>query len=164
MIWMKSPLALLGNQVEGVSERCTVVSASALTSRSSTNSSIPFLSHPLLNALGLESKDVRAHIPHDVVECVDRFVHPLPRPIRITLEQRHRTLDREPHRIDRLDDPIVQILGDAIPLLEDGEALSASLQLLDQSRVVDGDPSLRSQRESYTLVILREASQALVSR
>jgi hypothetical protein len=50
----------------------------------------------------------------------------------------------------------VQISGDAVSLLEDGKALSASLELIDQSRVVDRDPSLRCQRDGDAFVIFGE--------
>ena len=71
-----------------------------------------------------------------------------PRPVSSSTRSEH-LLERQAHAVDRLDDPVVEVLADPLPLLHDREALD----LVVQPRVVDGDPGMDGEHLEQPLVV-----------
>ncbi len=84
-----------------------------------------------------------------VQALVDAFV--------VGAQQRPGGLQRHADREERLDDPVVEVAGDAVPLGLDGEGS----QPLRQQRVLDRRPRLGGEDQQETLVAVVEAAALL---
>src|SRR5690349_18748230 len=71
---------------------------------------------------------------------------------------RQRRLRRHSRREQPRDDLVVELAGDALPVLEDGDVLEARLQ----AGVVDGDAGRGSQRHRQSFVLLAELLRTLL--
>ena len=70
----------------------------------------------------------------------------------LLLHQLGDVLEREPDGVDRLDDPVVEVLADPLALLDDREALD----LVVEARVLDRDPGVDREHLDEALVVVGE--------
>ena len=82
------------------------------------------------------------------MEAVDGALDAPDHLVGVLAHQLRDVLEREAHRVDVLEDPVVQVLADPLPLVDDGQALD----LLVQARVLDGDPSVAGEGLDERLV------------
>ena len=81
------------------------------------------------------------------------------RPGRVALEQRHGRLGGEDDAEELLRDGVVQLAGEPVPLLDDGELAAA----LVQARVLDRDRGVRGEHLDQLLVVVVELGAASLS-
>ena len=106
--------------------------------------------------LRLEPEDEVADVADGQVEAVDRALDPSLDLVRVLAHELRDVLERESDRVDALDDPVVEVAADPLALVDDREALD----LLEQSRVLDGDPGVEGEGLDQALVVLRELRTA----
>ena len=106
---------------------------------------------------GPKPEDVVAQVADHVVELLDGQVDPL-RDLRVARDHRG-ALEPHPHREQRLDDAVVELLGDPLAVLEQGEPLVRPMKahVLDRGSGLD-----REHDESFFVVRVELGRIALV--
>ena len=90
------------------------------------------------------------------MEAVDRALDPSLDLVRVVAQELRDVLEREPDRVDVLDDAVVEVLADALALVDDRQPLD----LLVQAGVLDGDPGVDGERLDEALIGLGELGGA----
>ena len=98
--------------------------------------------------LRAEAEDEVADVADREVEAVDRALDASLDLVRVVADELGDVLEREPDRIDVLDDAVVEVLADALALVDDRQALD----LLVQPGVLDRDPGVDGERLDQPLV------------
>jgi hypothetical protein len=98
--------------------------------------------------LRAQSEDEVADVADRQVEVVDRSLDAPDDLVAVLFHQLRDVLERQPDRVDALDDAVVQVLADALALVDDREALD----LLVQARILDGDRGMAGERLDERLV------------
>ncbi len=106
--------------------------------------------------LRLEPEDEVPDVADGQVEAVDRALDPSLDLVGILADELRDVLQRQSDGIDALDDPVVEVPADALALVDDGQALD----LLEQARVLDGDPGMEREGLDDALIVLRELCPA----
>ena len=109
-----------------------------------------------------QPQDVGADVRDDEVERVDRAVHPGDRleAAIVLLDQLRDVLERQADGVDGLDDPVVEVLADALPLLDDRH----TLHLVVEAGIVDGDAGVDGEHLDQALIRLGERLSVLLVR
>ena len=128
-------------------------------------SSVASCSSPVADVACLEedraqAEDEVADVADHRVERIDRLIDPPPCLLRLVGEQVRDVLQRERLGVDRLDDAVVEVAADPIPLVDDGEAA----YLVVQPRVVDRDPRVQREHLDQRLVIGAELGRTELVR
>ena len=110
----------------------------------------------LLHQLGPEPEDEVADVADRDVEGVDRAIDAGRRLRRLRGHEVRHVLERQADRVEALDDPVVEVLADALALVDDREPLD----LLVQPRVLDGDPRVEREHLDEALILLAELGGA----
>ena len=104
-------------------------------------------------------EEVRPETEHEVADVADRSLDGVDRPVdaghglgRVLRHQRLDVLQRQRHGVQALDDPVVELLPDAVALLHDRQLPD----LLVQSRVLDRDAGVEGKQLDQLLVRGRE--------
>ena len=103
-----------------------------------------------------EAEDEVPDVPDREVEAVDRPLDASFDLVRVVAHELGDVLEREADGIDVLDDPVVEVLADALALVDDGQPLD----LLVQAGVLDRDPGVDRERLHEALVRLGELGGA----
>ncbi len=106
---------------------------------------------------GAQSEDVVAQVSYRAVDLFDRALEPASD--LWIVGRRRGPLQAHANGEQRLDDPVVQLLRDALSLLEQletGQVALRSLRLLVETRVLDRDAGLRCEHDERFLVLLAE--------
>ena len=102
--------------------------------------------------LRAQPEDEVPDVPDGQVQAVDRALDASLDLVRVVPHELGDVLQRQADRVDVLDDPVVQVLADALALVDDRQPLD----LLVQSGVLDGDPGVDGERLDQALVTLGE--------
>ena len=105
---------------------------------------------------GRRPEDEVADVADRCLDGVDRPVDPGPGLGRVLRHQRLDILERQRHRVEALDDPVVELLSDALALFDDRQLLD----LLVQPRVLDRDARVVGEQLDQLLVGGAENSPA----
>ena len=92
------------------------------------------------------------------MQAIDGLARALSRLTRGRLSQLRDVLERQRHGVDALDDAVVQLTADAVPLINHREAL----HLLVEAGVVDGDGGMQGEHLDQGLVIGAELGGILL--
>ena len=103
-----------------------------------------------------EAEDEVPDVPDRQVEAVDRALDASFDLVRVVPHELGDVLERKANGIDVLDDAVMEVLADALALVDDRQPLD----LLVQPGVLDGDPSMDRERLDKALVGLGELSGA----
>ena len=99
-----------------------------------------------------EAEDEVPDVPDREVEAVDRPLDASLDLVRVVAHELGDVLEREADGIDVLDDAVVEVLADALALVDDGQPLD----LLVQAGVLDRDPGVDRERLDQALIGLGE--------
>ena len=102
--------------------------------------------------LGPQPEDEIPDVLDRQVEVVDRPLHAPLDLGGIVADELRDVLERQPDRVQALDDAVVEILADALPLVDDGQQLG----LLVEARVLDRDARVEGEGLDEPLVVLGE--------
>ena len=91
---------------------------------------------------GPQPEDEVADVADRQVEAVDRPLDPSLDLVGVVAHELRDVLERQADRVDALDDAVVQVLADALALVDDGQPLD----LLVQPGVLDRDPGVDGER------------------
>ena len=103
-----------------------------------------------------KAEDEVADVPDREVEAVDRALDASLDFVGVVAHELRDVLEREPDGIDVLDDAVVEVLADALALIDDRQ----SLDLLVQMGILDRDPGVDGKRLDEALVSLGELGGA----
>ena len=109
-----------------------------------------------IDELGPQPEDESAELPDRVVQGVDRAIDARPRLGRILVHQLGHVLERERHGVHALDDAVVEVLADAVPLLDHGDAPDG----LVQPGILDRNPGVQGEQLDEPLVVVAELGRA----
>ena len=99
-----------------------------------------------------EAEDEVPDVPDRQVQAVDRPLDPPLDLLGIVPDQLGHVLERQPDRVDVLDDPVVEVLADALAFVDDREPLD----LLVEPRVLDRDAGMDGEGLDQRLILLGE--------
>ncbi len=108
----------------------------------------------------LQPEDEVADVADREVQGVDGAVDASRGLVGVRAHQVGHVLQCEPDGVDPLDDPVVEIVADPDPLVGDREALD----LLVETRVLDGHPGVKGEHLDKSLVVARELGGAAFVR
>ena len=86
------------------------------------------------------------------MQAVDRALDPPLDLVRVFAHELGHVLERQPDGVQALDDPVVQVVADPLPLVDDREPLD----LLVEPRILDRDPGVDGEGLDQRLVLLGE--------
>ena len=99
-----------------------------------------------------QAEDEVPDVPDRQVQAVDRPLDPSLDLVGIVADQLRHVLERQPDRIDVLDDPVVEVLADPLALVDHREPLD----LLVEPRVLDRDPGMDGEGLDERLILRGE--------
>ena len=105
-----------------------------------------------LEELGSQAEDEVADVLDREMDRIDGALDARGRLAAIVLHQLGDVLEREAHRVHVLDDPVVEVLGDALPFVDDRQ----SLELLVEAGVLHRDPGVQGERLDQRPILLAE--------
>ena len=103
-----------------------------------------------------QAEDEVADVLDREVDRVDRPLDPFRRVLGVLGHELGDILERQADRIHVLDDAVVEVLGDAVTLVDDGQAL----ELLVEPRVLHRDAGVQRERLDEGLVLRAELGGA----
>ena len=111
---------------------------------------------PPRQQLGSQTEDEVADVLDGEVDRVDRPLEAIGGLLRVVRHQLGDVLERQADPVQVLDDPVVEVLGDAVALVDDGEAI----ELLVEPRVLHRDPGVDREGLDERLVFRAEPGGA----
>ena len=107
-----------------------------------------------------QPEDEVADIANHPVKGIDRLVHSPARLVRLFPDELRDVVEGERHRVDHLDDAVVQVPANPVPLVDDRQLLD----LLVEAGVLDRDARMQRERLDQRLVIGAELGRTLLVR
>ena len=156
VMWKTAARACAGIAAAAVGSIAVSTSTIELSRTSSARASQRADQIVVVEQLRAEAHDEVADVADRHVEGVDRSVDAGPRLVAILVHELGQVLERQADRVDALDDPVVEVLGDPLALVDDGQALD----LFVEPGVLDGDAGVQREHLDERLIVLGELGRA----